>query len=153
MASPLPPISRTPARFAALAVVLLSTAALVVLGACSPLHGPAQEPDPGIAADLAVVQSRTETLFQQLDRNASMPFSEYDAMQYRPLLEMVGEAQRLARVHDRSDHEQKALDHLAQTYQDMRTQHREGKLSYESLQHLRASLQQQIDDLMKMEQQ
>lgn len=152
MASQHSPSVRCPARAPALGVAALLGVVLMALGACSPVSGAIHQPDPGIAADLAVVRARTDALFQELDGNASRPFSQYDAIYYRPLKEMVGESQRLAKIHDRSESERAALDRLAQTYDEMRTLHSQGRLSYDNLHSLRARLNKELDALMAMEQ-
>jgi hypothetical protein len=144
------------ARHARAAAWLLALALLapLSLGACSsPLSMKAKEPDPGITANLALIQSKTESLFNELDRNAAMPFGDYDAIHYRPLLEVITETQRLARLHERPGAERKALDGLQASYEEMRGAHREGKLSFETLRQFRERFTNQLDALQRMEQQ
>ncbi|HKJ00692.1 MAG TPA: hypothetical protein VKB51_19655 [bacterium] len=142
----------TPLRPVGACGLLLVLAALVLAACSSPLSMEPIKPDPGIAANLAVVQAKTEDLFAELGRNAAMPFADYDAIHYRPLLEVLMEARRLAVLHERPDREIKMLDDLRATYEDMRTSHRQGKLSFESLQTYRKKLAGQIDGLMRLEQ-
>lgn len=132
----------------ALAAALL----LALAGACSsPTSLDPIEADPGIAAGLRVVESKTQTLFAELERNAAAPFSEYDAIHYRPLLTQVTEVRKLARVHERPDAEQRALGELEATYQAMRRQHRENKLGFKDLEDYRTRLTTQLDALLRME--
>jgi hypothetical protein len=152
MASPSLPAAQRPG-WARRGLLLLAVLALLAPGACSsPLSMSAKEPDPGIAADLTVIQSRTGALFTELDRNAAMAFADYDAIHYRPLLDMVGEAQHLAKIHERPGNERRMLDDLEATYQDMRKTHREGKLSFENLRAYRQKLDGQIEALLRLEQ-
>lgn len=135
--------------------LLLACALLALLAlpaACSsPLSMDAKETDPGIGASLSVVESKTQTLFDELDRNAAGPYSDYDAIYYRPLLNELANAQRLARLHDRPDKEQEAMDALEASIQRFRRQHQEGKLSYDIVRDAKAELFAQLDALIRME--
>jgi hypothetical protein len=147
--SPRPSLPRT----VPLPLALLAAALLLALGACSsPLSMEAKETDPGIAASLTVVESRTQALFDELGRNAAGTFAEFDAIHYRPLLNELSNAQNLAHLHKRPAKEIDLLNALQATYDQMRGQHREGKLSFTSLQDFRSRLSAQIDALKRMEQ-
>lgn len=138
-----------PRRGATLWLVL---AVALLLGACSsPTSLDPIETDPGIAASVRVVEGKTDALFAELERNMAAPFSEYDAIHYRPLLDELANAQRLARVHDRPAAEREALDALQASYDQMRRQHREQKLGFSDVQAFRARLATQIEAILRME--
>ena len=130
---------------------LLALLTLLLAACSSPLSMKPLEPDPGIAASLAVVQSKTQALFDELGRNAAMPFPDYDAIHYRPLLDELGNAQKLARLHERSGEERKRLDDLLATYSELRADHRAQKLSFESLLASRKRIDTQLEALRQME--
>lgn len=133
-----------------LACALLALLALPV--ACSsPLSMDAKETDPGIGASLRVVESKTQTLFDELERNAVGPYSDYDAIYYRPLLDELANAQRLARIHDRPDKEREAMDALEASIQRFRRQHQDGKLSFEIVRDAKAELFGELDAVIRME--
>jgi hypothetical protein len=133
-------------------LLVLALLALLALAACGThLKMDPLEPDAGISASLRVVESRTQALFAELERNASAPFSEYDAIHYRPLLDELANAQKLARLHERPAKERSLLDTLAGTYEEMSGQHREGKLSFASLRDFRTRFDMQIGALLRAE--
>lgn len=145
------PACRSFARSAILSSLLLVLMVLVLAACSSPLTMEAKETDPGISASLRVVESKTQALFDELDRNAMGPFSEYDAIHYRPILDALAEAQKLARLHERPAKEREMLNTLEGTYEEMRGQHREGKLSFGSLRDFRTRFDTQIDALLRAE--
>jgi hypothetical protein len=135
------------------ATLLAGLAALVLaLAACSsPLSLDPLKPDPGIAASLRVVESKTEVLFDELSRNAAAPYSDYDALHYKPLLNELANAQKLAKLHERNKEERRMLEQLEATFQQMRRDHKDGKFSYQVLVDYRSKLGGQIDALLRIE--
>lgn len=141
------------ARRRALPIPLAALAALALLlgAACS---GPSMAPvetDPGIGATLAIVRGQTGTLLDTLERDPGLPYEQAEPIHYRPLLDELGKAQRLARLHDRSAKEQQALAALRDTYEALRTLHREGRIRITDLRDYRTRLERQLDALTTME--
>ena len=134
-------------------LALLALAVLLTwLPACSsPTSMDPKETDPGIAANLRLVESKIQSLFDELERNAAGPFSDYEAIHYRPLLDDLAKAQRLARIHDRPRALQEGMVDLETAIENFRRQHRDGKLSYSIVNEAKASLADRVAALLRME--
>ena len=143
------PLNRSRFLFAVASTALL--ALLLVSGCASKKSMAPIALDPGIAASLRLVETRTQQLFYDLGGNPIPPFVQLEAQHYIPLLDELRRARHLANVHTRPQAEQQRLVELEATYEALRTDNREFRLSFERLQEYRARLAVQMNAVLAME--